>query len=93
MMTTQKRELVLSSEQETTLVEMRDHHAKPHLRERAAALLKIADGKSVNWVAREGLLRQRKWETVASWLNAYEEVGLGGLYDEKGRGRKPAAEP
>lgn len=92
-MTTQKRELELSSAQETTLVEMRDHHAKPHMRERAAALLKIASGKSVNWVAQEGLLRERKWETVASWLNAYEVQGLAGLYDETGRGRKPAVDP
>jgi transposase len=92
-MTTQKRELDLSEAEETTLIEMRDHHVKPHLRERAAALLKVASGKSVNWVAREGLLRERKWDTVASWLNAYETEGLAGLYDEKRRGRKPAVDP
>ncbi len=92
-MTTQKRELDLLEVEERTLIEMRDHHAKPHMRERAAALLKIASGKSVNWVAQEGLLRERKWDTVASWLNAYEEEGLAGLYDDKGRGRKPAIDP
>ena len=92
-MTTQKRELDLLSAAKTTLIEMRDHHAKPHMRERAAALLKIASGKSVNWVAQEGLLRERKWDTVASWLNAYEAEGLGGIYDGTGRGRKPAVEP
>mgnify|MGYP000105312468 CR=1 FL=1 len=92
-MTTKKREIDLSETEETTLIEMRNHHAKPHMRERAAALLKIAAGKSVNWVAQEGLLRERKWETVASWLNAYEAEGLAGLYDKKGRGRKPAVDP
>lgn len=92
-MSTQKRELELKEYEKTSLMEMRDHHTKPHMRERAAALLKIASGKSVNWVAQEGLLRERKWETVASWLNAYEEQGLAGLYDEKGRGRKAAVDP
>lgn len=88
-----KRELKLTDFEETTLIEMRDHHPKPHMRERAAALLKIAGGKSVNWVAQEGLLRERKWDTVAGWLNDYEAVGLGGLYIEEGRGRDPLVDP
>lgn len=92
-MSTQKRELELREYEETSLLEMRDHHAKPHMQERAAALLKIAEGKSVNWVAQEGLLKERKWETVASWLNGYEEEGLGALYIEDGRGRKAMVEP
>ena len=92
-MSTQKRELELREYEEKSLLEMRDHHAKPHMRERAAALLKIAEGKSVNWVAQEGLLRARNWETVASWLNAYEQEGLRALYIEDGRGRKPTVDP
>lgn len=88
-----KRELSLDENQETTLMEMRDHHPKPYMRERAAAVLKIADGKSINWVAQEGLLKPRDWETVANWLNAFESDGLGGLYIEDGRGRKPTVDP
>lgn len=88
-----KRELDLTTVEEKTLTEMRDHHPKPYMRERAAALLKISDGKSINWVAQEGLLKPRDWETVANWLNDYETCGLGGLYMEAGRGRKPTVDP
>lgn len=88
-----KRELELDKVQQETLEEMRDHHPKPYLRERAAALLKIASGRSVNWVAEQGLLKRRRWITVAGWLNRYEEEGIVGLYIEAGRGRKPAYEP
>jgi transposase len=76
-----------------TLEEMRDHHPKAYMRERAAALLKIADGQSVAEVARNGLLRRRHWETVADWLNGYVRHGLAGLYLKAGRGRKPAFSP
>jgi transposase len=88
-----KRELELKESQETTLIEMRDHHAKPYLRERAAALLKIAAGYSASWVARHGLLKQRDVRTVIGWLDAYEADGLGGLYIKDGRGRPAAYEP
>lgn len=88
-----KRELELDEVQEQTLEAMRDHHRKAYMRERAAALLKIAQGYSVNWVAQYGLLKNRRWETVAGWLNAYIAKGLGGLYLESGRGRKAAYEP
>lgn len=46
-----RRTLTLSAEERLTLEEMRDKHPKPYRRQRAAALLKIADGKSANWVA------------------------------------------
>lgn len=88
-----KRELRLRENEETTLEEMRDHHPKAYLRERAAGLLKIARGYSINWVAKQGLLKQHRWETVAGWLNAYLADGLGGLYIGEGRGRKPSYEP
>ena len=89
----QRRELELTGHQEETLIEMRDHHPKPHMRERAAALLKIAYGRSINWVAQHGLLKPRDWETVATWLNDFEAHGLGALYIQEGRGRPSAVEP
>jgi len=89
----QKRTLDLEKYEQETLLAMRDHHPKPHMRERAAALLKIASGRSINWVAQHGLLRPRDWGTVAEWLNNYEQAGLGGLYIEEGRGRPSAVEP
>lgn len=88
-----KRDLELGEVEEETLEAMRDYHPKAYMRERAAALLKIAQGYSVNWVAQYGLLKERRWETVASWLNKYLETGLGGLYLESGRGRKAAYDP
>lgn len=88
-----KRELKLADSQRETLEQMRDHHPKPYMRERASALLKIADGASVNEVARHGLLKPRKYGQVLEWLNRYEQDGLAGLYIRPGRGRKPAFPP
>jgi hypothetical protein len=88
-----KRSLELDEVARQTLEAMRDHHPKPYLRERAAALLKIADGATVSWVAKQGLLRPRHRDRVSDWLDRYERHGLGGLYIRPGRGRKPAFPP
>ena len=50
----------------------RNRHRHPSMRERAAALLKIADGASPRSVALSGLLRRRKPDTVYSWLHQYQ---------------------
>jgi len=88
-----RRELDLTASEKAELRDIRDHHAKPHWREKAAAILKIASGQSVREVACEGLLRRRNWKTVARWLNRYEAEGVEGFAIRKGRGRKPAYEP
>jgi transposase len=85
--------LQLSSDQEAELVRLRDHSPKPYLRERAAALLKVAAGMSAKDVASRGLLRVRREETVAGWVHAYRGGGAGGLPIRPGRGRKPAFSP
>ena len=85
--------LQLETSQQETLVEMRDHHPKAYLRERAAAILKVAEGQTIQGVAQEGLLRTREWETVAGWVKGYASAGLGRLYVQPGRGRKPAFFP
>lgn len=72
---------------------MRDRAKKPYLRERAAALLKIAAGKSAHAVAQNGLLRPRQPDTLYRWLNRYEADGIAGLEIREGRGRKAAYEP
>lgn len=74
-------------------MELRDRAEKAYLRERAAALLKIAAGQSVHAVAKTGLLRPRQPDTVYDWLNRYEAEGVDGLIIRDGRGRKPAYEP
>jgi transposase len=85
--------LKLSEAQRAELEWVRDHDAKPHLRERAAALLKITDGMPLSVVARQGLLKPRMAETVRDWVVRYESEGLAGLDIRKGRGRKPAFSP
>lgn len=85
--------LILDEHARKTLIEMRDHHPKAYLRERAGALLKIADGMSPAAVARAGLLKKRRADTVYDWLDRYQVKGLAGLYLKAGRGRKPAFFP
>jgi transposase len=75
------------------LVRVRDHHLRPYLREKAAALLKLADGWSLRDVAAFGLLRPRSRNTVASWLHRYRHRGLAARPVAHGRGRKPAFSP
>ena len=85
--------LELKAEQRAELEDMRDHARLAYLRERAAALLKIADGMPPLEVAAHGLLRQRDSDTIYTWLGRYRKEGLIGLRIRKGRGRKPAFSP
>ena len=85
--------LILTPAQRAELVALRDTAPKPHVRERAAALLKVADGRSAVSVARTGLLRPRKPATVWRWIRRYLAEGIAGLDDRPGRGRKPAFSP
>lgn len=86
-------ELVLSESERLELEGLRDHHAKAYMRERAAAVLKVADGQSIREVARVGLLRRRHAETVCQWLQRYRAEGASGLLIREGRGRKPSFSP
>lgn len=70
-----RRTLSLTPEQEADLVKMRDHDKRPYLRERAAALLKIAAGMTPHAVAMNGLLKRRDPDTVYKWLGDYIVTG------------------
>ena len=74
-----QRTLDLTESQRATLEEARDHDPRPFVRERSAAMVKIADGASPHWVAHHGLLRRRDPDTVYAWLNRYETMGFVGL--------------
>jgi transposase len=63
------------------------------MREKAAALLKVAGGRPGSRVARWGLLKPRKPETVSRWVRQYRSEGIAGLRVRPGRGRKPAFSP
>src|SRR5260370_11110549 len=86
--------VTLTPEQEQELRRSRDTGPKPYQRERAAALLKIAAGVSATAVARRGLLRPRRPETVWQWVERFTAHGVAGLLTIRpGRGRKPAFSP
>jgi len=88
-----RRHLTLTPRQRRKLIRVRDHHRRPYVREKAAALLKVAEGWTLTEVARDGLLRPRSRNTVAAWLDRFEARGLAGLRVKAGRGRKPAFSP
>ena len=87
------RRLELDAGQRQELVVVRDTAATAYLRERAAALLKVAAGQVAAAVARDGLLRPRHPDTVRDWLGRYLARGVAGLAIDRGRGRKPAFSP
>ena len=70
-----RRTLVLSLEQRAELEAIRNRDPRPYMREKAAALLKIADGMTPHAVACHGLLRCRDPDTVYGWLDHYELTG------------------
>src|SRR5215207_7822248 len=71
-----RRTLELTDSQRQDLQHYRDHDPRPYVRERCAALLKIADGQSPHAVARQGLLKPRHPDTLYDWLNWYERLGI-----------------
>jgi hypothetical protein len=75
----QRHTLALSDDERAELLHHRDHDSKPYVRERCAALLKIADGHSPYAVAHAGLLRSRDPDTVYAWLGHDQDEGLSGL--------------
>jgi hypothetical protein len=85
--------LELSQEQRAELVKHRNTDPLPYLRERCAAMLKIADGITAAEVARAGLLRHYDPDAIYEWRRRYVDEGLQGLRIRAGRGRKPAFSP
>lgn len=88
-----QRLIAVSEPQRLELERLRDTAEKAYLRERAAAILKVAQGIPGSIVAQFGLLRPRRPDTIYAWLNRYEAEGIAGLTIKPGRGRKPAFSP
>jgi len=84
----QRRTLCLTPAQRAELLQARDHDLRPYVRERAGALLKIADGLSPHAVATQGLLRPRDPDSLYSWLAIYQTAGLPGLIAQRHGGSK-----
>ena len=74
-----RRTLTLTEDQRQELLQLRDHDPRPYVRERGAALLKIAEGQSPHAVACGGLLKPRDPDTVYAWLGHYQTSGTAGL--------------
>lgn len=84
----QRRTLLLTNEQKQELVQLRDQTKREYVRERCAALLKIAAGQTAHWVAQAGLLKPRDPDTVYNWLNIYEAEGIAGLQTHQQGGNR-----
>jgi transposase len=89
----QPLDIHLSEAQRGELETGRDRHSKAYIRERCAAILKIAGGQSGRTVALNGLHKARQPDTVYAWVRRYQAAGLAGLEIRSGRGRKPAFSP
>jgi transposase len=85
--------ICLTKEQQEQLEQIRDTDKRPYMRERAAALLKIAEGTTPRQVALNGLHKPRQPDTVYHWVKRYLDKGIAGLVIKSGRGRKPAYSP
>ena len=87
-------EITLSEQQRAELLQARDHHSKAYVREKAAAILKIADERlPALQVASHRLLKRRDDNTVRSWLRRYLHGGLADLLVLSGRVSQPAFSP
>jgi hypothetical protein len=84
----QRRTLALTDSERAELLYHRDHDPKPYVRERCAAVLKIADGQSPHAVANTGLLRHRDPDTVYAWLDQYQDEGLPGRFTHQHGGNR-----
>jgi hypothetical protein len=86
-----RRTLSLSPADRNCLTDHRDHDRRPDVRERCAAILKVADGRSAHFMAREGLLKPRDPDTIYSWMDRFEEQGVEGLIEcqQGGNHRQP----
>jgi hypothetical protein len=86
----QRRTLTLTPAERHALERMRTTDPKPYRRQRALALLRIADGHTPHWVALHGLGHPVSPDQVYTWLSRYQAEGRAGLTIRPGRGRKPA---
>jgi hypothetical protein len=75
-----QRTVRLKIREQRELEYYRDHDARPYVRERCGAVLKVAGGQTPHAVARQGLLKPWDPDTLYGWLDVYEEEGMAGLF-------------
>jgi hypothetical protein len=74
-----QRTVRLKTREQRELEYYRDHDARPYVRERCGAVLKIAQGHTPHAVARQGLVKPRDPDTLYGWVAVYEDEGVAGL--------------
>src|SRR5215470_10697030 len=83
-----RRTVTLSWAQRRELEQARDHDPRPDVRERCAAVLKLADGATAHAVARRGLLKPRDPDALYVWLERSATDGLAGLQGHRHGGSR-----
>lgn len=89
----EKLKIELSPAEQKELEKVRDTHVKAYMREKASAILQIASGKSGLEVARRGLLKARRKNTIYDWVKLYKCEGIAGFLVKSGRGRPSSFSP
>ena len=91
-----RRAVEMTELERARLEHMSRHDPRPYMREKAAAVLKVADGRSGRWVALYGLTHTRDPETIYAWLDEFEQyreirpqpARRGGPSPQRGRRRR-----
>jgi hypothetical protein len=83
-----QRTVRLKTREQRELEYYRDHDARPYVRERCGAVVKIAEGQTPHAVARQGLLKPRDPDTLYGWLEVYEAEGVAGLIAHQHGGKR-----
>ena len=86
-------QLRVSSAQREEFVQTRAHARQPYLRERAAVLLKMASGHSLQEAARSGGWKPHHPDTIGTGVHRQEPAGLDGRRIHAGGGRQRAFFP
>lgn len=80
------RFILLNAEQKRTLEEAYQRGPKYQFRIRCLCILLSSQGRSITMLKDYFEVSR---QTIYSWMNAWEQQGLAGLYTQPGQGRKP----
>ncbi len=72
--------VTFSPAQVQELEQVRDHHPLAYVRVKAAGILKVRQGQSMRQVAKSGLLKSVRRETVKAWIVRYQHDGAASLW-------------
>jgi hypothetical protein len=85
-------EIVLTEQEKQKLEGWVKHPPRPYLRERARAILKVSQGKTIQATAEELRVRVHR-NAVSEWVKRFLSERLEGLRIKRGRGRKAVFSP